>query len=421
MLSLACSLLFACSSDRNNSIPSIYITYDSSNINFGAFTHVSIKYYDTIASNNDSLFDNNAKIKFRGNKSAQYAKKNFSVKLSEQYPFTFASSHKNWKLNAEYIDKTFLRNKLSYDLFRSFSPSNFAPRIQYVKLYNNEEYHGLYTITDRIDKERLKLHPTEGLLFKAPPIAFKASINKTKKQQWIEWLINAERYENYTTDAKVSLIAEAWYNQRYPDIRLSDKSYVIDTLSNFIFHSPDSLFTDSISFSKHFDINNIVDWQILLMITNNSDGIIKNFWLYQKDHNSPFLFAPWDYDHSFSRDGNGESHTSQYLNCNRMRLLGRLMSTNAFNYHERKYKRFLELKDNSILTVENLHKMIDSNVVLIDSLGCENEIIWPVDAIHHFKNTDFIREVDRMKKWIEKRLPMIEKWLKKDYLASIQK
>ena len=33
---------------------------------------------------------------------------------------------------------------------------------------------------------------------------------------------------------------------------------------------------------------------IILLFTNNADGIMKNFYLYKLDKNTPFRFAIWD-------------------------------------------------------------------------------------------------------------------------------
>ncbi len=44
----------------------------------------------------------------------------------------------------------------------------------------------------------------------------------------------------------------------------------------------------------------------MLLLSNNGDGVMKNFLLYKIDSNTPFRIALWDYDHSFGRDGDNE-------------------------------------------------------------------------------------------------------------------
>ena len=70
----------------------------------------------------------NSKIKYRGNSSAGYDKKSFSIKFQEKVAFKQLDSSYKWKLNADYIDKTLMRNKLSYDLFKAFSEKNISPK-----------------------------------------------------------------------------------------------------------------------------------------------------------------------------------------------------------------------------------------------------------------------------------------------------
>ena len=307
-----------------------------------------------------------------------------------------------------------MRNKLSYDLFRKFDKNNFAPHITYVEVFINEEYNGIYALTERVDKKRLKLVKKDkaSALFKEPPISEPPENHEKNYEGFIRFCNFAEFYKGFSKKSFDKLLKEAYYNQRYPDIEKRDMKKLIFQITGFIFNSSDELFMNADSSNTYFDLNNIIDLNLLLLVTNNSDGLLKNFYLYRKGENQPFMFAPWDYDHSFGRDGDGEPNRDSFLDITRMKLIERLLNLNAFNYKQKLYDKFISLKKENILTVENLYKMIDTNTALLSASIKKNEKRWPLDKIKYFEGSDFNSEIKLMKDWIRNRLPKVESYLK---------
>jgi spore coat protein CotH len=68
-----------------------------------------------------------------------------------------------------------------------------------------------------------------------------------------------------------------------------------------MFNSPDSILLADVG--KWIELQNLIDRHLLLLFTNNGDGVMKNFLLYKTESHTPFQIALWDYDHSFGRDG----------------------------------------------------------------------------------------------------------------------
>ncbi len=393
-----------------NALSQIHINVDVNKLNFGDYCKSKVSYF-----NPDGIIqfkDSPTKIKYRGNASAHYGKKNFTIKFIDSKCFS-GNCHKHWKLNAEYIDKTFLRNKLSYDLFRLLSPGNYAPHIHFSEVYLNGRYNGLYAVTERIDEDRLKLNKsdTNCVIFKEPPISTPPEQHQKKYLSLNKFSHYAEFYKSFSEKAFKNLIEELYYNQRFPDVSDRDKSYLIHQITEFIYNSSDEDFSDEAIFSSYFNLKNIIDWHLLLLITNNSDGLVKNFYLYRMSEMEPFYFCPWDYDHSYGRDGDGELNQNSFLDISRMRLLVRLLETNAFNYRQKLFDRFQSLKKEDILTAYNIHNIIDNDVFSIEESIHRNENRWPVDSINHFTNCDFYSEVALMKKWIGIRLIVVENYL----------
>lgn len=100
-------------------------------------------------------------IKGRGNSTwEQYDKKPFSLELKEEADFLGMGQAKEWILLANADDPSHLRNKIVYDFARETGMS-YVPDLQWVDLYLNDEYAGLYLLAERIEIEENRLELTE--------------------------------------------------------------------------------------------------------------------------------------------------------------------------------------------------------------------------------------------------------------------
>lgn len=397
--------------NRFSKVAHLSIKIDSNKLNFGDYTKGLFTFYDK--KDNIIYEKKQLKIKYRGNSSAHYDKKSFSVKFSNKMCYDRQTCHKKWKLNAEYIDKTFMRNKLSYDLFNLFNKNNIAPKIFYLTVDINNVYNGIYALTEKVDSDLLNFRKddTNSVLFKDPPISITPQEHGEKYLNCLEFINWSDYYKKFSEKAMRKIINQTYYNQRYPGTNKSNKKYLIHEITEFIFNSKNEEFSNEDIFNKYFDIDNILDWHLLLLLTNNEDGLLKNFYLYSQGIGKPFKFCPWDYDHSFGRDGDGELNHKTFLNADKVELLNRLVKTNTLNYNERLLNKFLILKRKDILTAKNINKMIDNNISLLKNHIEKNEDRWPSEKIHHFSNSTYLSEINLMRKWIEKRLDKVESHL----------
>ena len=270
------------------------------------------------------------KIKCRGGISSKYYKHSFSLELDKKQALANLPINDDWIINANYIDKTFMRHKISYDLFREMSSKNIAARSSYVTISVNDIYEGLYVLMEEVNGSMVGLNKGDSMsmLFKDPPIFIKERL-------------------------KVTQDSSNYYQQKYPKIHKSDKTYYIESFKDFLFYSSDLDFTRNIS--TWVDIENVIDWHLILLFSNNSDGIMKNFYLFKKDKNTPFRFAIWDYDHSYGRDGDNELNMMEReINCNRSILLERLSQIPEIGYLSQMKRRWLELREQNIISINEL-------------------------------------------------------------------
>lgn len=400
--------LFSCQTNSQK-IPKIFIQTNLDSLRIDERIACRIAFKDEL--NTFEFQNKKAKIRYRGNTSFFYPKKHFSLKFQEKVSLINLPARKTWILDASYIDKTFLRNKISYELFRAFDSTNVSAQNNFVEIYINQQYHGLYLLTQRVDKQLLNLNKNDStsVLFKDIYFGYNPDEFENKRLALINYYNKDKRYKNYSKKAKDKLCRTAFFNQRFPKMERKDKTQIIYDLANFIWKSPDSIFNSKVD--SFFDLNNVIDWHLLLLLTNNSDGILKNYYLYKQNSQEKYKIAPWDYDHGFGRDGDGFLNPNHFLNPNRSSFFKRLLETNACDYKNRLKNRYKYLKTKEILSVENLHNQIDKEVKTLKFYAEKNHQKWGMKPQKYFKNCDFDSEIKFLKNWIQLRFIKIETYL----------
>ncbi len=203
-----------------------------------------------------------------------------------------------------------------------------------------------------------------------------------------------------------------YFQQKYPKLKRDNKTNYIESFRDFLFNSSDSCFAREIS--NWVDIQSVIDWHIILLFTNNADGIMKNFYLYKIDKNTPFRFAIWDYDHSFGRDGDNELNMAETeLDWQRSILLKRLCEIPETGYTDKLKTRWFQLRKSNIISLENFRKHINNNGVIIRKAVYENFAMWPIDSEWYFDSNTYQQEIDLMLQFVERRLPELDEYISK--------
>src|SRR5882672_810129 len=99
-------------------------------------------------------------LKLHGGVSAGFPKRSFAITLASPAGLLDLRESAHWVLNAAFIDRSFMRHKLSYDLFRSLNKPDarrFAVASRFVEVFFNGDYHGVYLLMERVDGPLLGL------------------------------------------------------------------------------------------------------------------------------------------------------------------------------------------------------------------------------------------------------------------------
>tara|TARA_B110000091_G_scaffold144359_1_gene154106 strand:+ start:2317 stop:3495 length:1179 start_codon:yes stop_codon:yes gene_type:complete len=369
-------LLFSCENEGE-----IKPTYNLPNINIS---------YDTLSSNHkvpcvitigDTLLLK-GKIKQRGGSSIGYPKKSYTVKLSKKISLYGLRENKSWVFTSSYLEKSLMRNILSYDLFRSWDTNNFAPKIELIEFFHNDNYEGIYQLTEKVDRSSLRINKkAEGVIFKDCAVFSKTYIEPQT--------------------------GETYYHQKYPDPKKYDATLLMDSIKEFILNSTDSVFAKEME--QEFDIQNIIDWQIMIMLSNNGDAVYKNFYLYRESKKAKFKIALWDYDSGFGRDTDNELNMVKTTShWERNSLLDRLYNEDVNNYQERLHTRWKVLRESGKISVDDFESRVSKLALQLEPFVGRNFTRWPVTNSYYWDKYTWEQEIGVLKEFINLRIPQLD-------------
>ena len=329
------------------------------------------------------------KIKIRGSSSKAFPKKQFTIKSSDSI-FVNSVAFTKAVMYAPYIDRSLIRNKLSYDLFARMSgnsnPSFFSHAII------NGTYEGIY------------------LLLNHPKMQFKYS-SKYKHQN--SFLVQIDRCPcPIVHDSKVdSFIKPAYVFEIPSKPTVIEKSRIDTQLIRF----ENALFTKDLS---TIDVNSFVDLIILNELSKNIDAYRLSTYL-AFDGTRISIPTVWDFNIAWglAEHATGFNPTGFVINGenknNAPYWWQSLWNNKEFQIH---LKESYSVYRQEILSPLILNNYIDS---LVADLGSDKDLnfekwplfgknIWP----NKYKTTSHEEEISRLKDWIKLRIDWLDsQWL----------
>ena len=327
-------------------------------------------------------------IRYHGASSQGYEKKSFAFTLDAPTHWIGLNERRQWVLNAAFVDCSMMRHKLSYDLFQSLSADGarrFASSSRFVEVNFNGRYHGAYLLMERVDRALLGLRRYDS---NAPN--------------------HAVIYKAVDHSGNFSDLGHGGYEQREPEPGVRQYWGPLDDLNLFTSRAPDSKFFDPESgIASRFDMDNVIDFHLLVLFTSNMDGIDKNFILARDAPTAAapkpgFFFVPWDYDATFGRNWEGSRVGPTKWISNH--LFDRLLGNAA--YRQRFAARWRQLRERQF-SVERVTRMIDDNAETLGDAAKRNERRWKGIDGPGPGQLSFTEDVKQMKEWVAART----KWL----------
>ncbi len=228
-------------------------------------------------------------VRFKGNSSyrsiGSSQKKSFNLSTDSFVPSQRLYGYKTLNLNNAFLDPTFVREVVSYEIFRRFMP---APKANFVKLYINNQYWGVYVNVQQANTEFL-----DEAFGEDGGNNFKGEGNTTSSSS-LQWLgSNPTSYKN-SYELKSGDEQTAWNNL----------VTMIDKLNNTSTQQLPQVLPGVL------DVDRALWFIALNNVLCNLDSYIgrgQNYFTYQDEAANVFNMVPWDLNEAFGVFSEGKS------------------------------------------------------------------------------------------------------------------
>lgn len=253
-------------------------------------------------------------LAYRGNHIREFAKKSYLITIKKRANYR---KNQEFHLNAEFLDTSLIRSKLSFDFFHDIGV--FVPSARHVFLKINGKKSGIY----------LKIESLDQLYFEKRNIPVKA----------IFYAINSDAdfslYSYYEKRSKLDLLSgfECKYGTVKEGLYFREFIYKINALS-------DDEFTKEVE--NYLDVHTFLRWLAGVVCIQNFDGFHQNYAIFLNAETNLFSISPWDHEATWGRDCHGEIMEYDYVPIygDQTNILVEKLLQNST--YRKKYKEILE-------------------------------------------------------------------------------
>ena len=378
-------------------MPLITITTDGPIVNSPAVHGVI-----NVADADGNVITMHAGLKIRGTSSQQYDKKSYRVELwadatgttMADTTFLGLRSDDDWNLEAMWSQPLRLRDKVANELWMEMYRLPYAVsepdalpgiRMAYADVFINDEYQGIYALTERMDRKQLNLRKyngeLRGLLYKGngpgAPTFEELPAYDNSQDTWsnYEWV--------YPNESDTAINWSHLYS-----------------FTNFVMNASDNVFYAQ--FANQFDKANAIDYYLFINAVMGMDNMGRNLFVARYKKTSSYIYLPWDLDAiwGLDTDGNPTYNTAGLLGNGLYDRLTQDCSDNGFVAAAK--VRYDSLR-RDILTKEHIMELVQNQYdELVESGAYEREHeAWPEFTVDESQLT-------YMSNWLDDRFAYLD-------------
>lgn len=365
------------------------------------------------------------KAKWRGGSTntADKHKRNYKIKSinfkgkSQDISLLGMREDNNWIMDAGQIDLFRLRNRIATEIWNDFATKPYyaskEPKAKsgvagkVVEVILNNEYRGIYSLTEAMDRKELKLKKYD---------------DKNQEFHGHLWKVSSwDKATFFDIDKDYDNTLETWhaFETKYPDIEdvnPTDYSPLYEAI-DFVVNSNDETFKKEVG--DYFDIPVLIDYQLFQETLKPVDNNGKNmYWgIYDVAKGKKLTLAIWDLDASVGQDWHCSTplHPDYVLPNTDLgvkdgfNLYHRLSSLNVDNYNEKVASRYQELRK-TYFSEENLISRYQGYYDMLVKSGAASreECKWSKDSDIGGYPLNFKSEIEYIKNWIINRLNYLD-------------
>ena len=366
-----------------------------------------------------------AKVKWRGGSTntADKHKRNYKIKTlnekgkKQEISLLGMREDNNWIMDAGQVDLFRLRNRIATEIWNDFATKPYyaskEPKAKsgvtgkVVEVILNNEYRGIYSLTEAMDRKELKLKKYD---------------DKNQEFHGQLWKVSSwDKAQFWNIDKDYDNTQETWhaFETKYPDIddvNPTDYSPLYEAI-DFVANSNDETFKKEVA--DYFDIPVLIDYQLFLETLKPIDNSGKNmYWgIYDVAKSKKLTLAIWDLDASVGQDWQCSTPLHpEYVSPDTelgiekaFNLYKRLSTLNVDNYNQKVADRYHELRKTYFSEENLIAKYQDYYDMLVKSgAASREETKWSEDSDIGGYPLNFKEEIEYIKNWITKRLNYLD-------------
>lgn len=319
--------------------------------------------------NDEVSATSNMKIKYRGNSSVLYEKRQFKIKLFDEdgnnnkLSFMGMEENHDWILNISMIDSSLLRNYMVYNI--SANILEYAPEAKYCEVVFKDGdryvYQGLYLMIESVRKGKGRVDLND----------------YNPNNNYTSYLLRRDRYdeEDIMIEDTYALNNDFGYGYLgilYPGGNELDENaynYIhndIDTIERVIYSEDKNTF---LKYGNYIDVDSFIDYFLINEFFANYDAGNNSTYLYKNDFEKLKMGPVWDYDNALDNIGEYLLDTKS-INFQGQTWFSELVKDEEFCKKLR--KRYTELSS-GVLSSEYINNFIDGT---IEFLGNARKRDW---------------------------------------------
>ena len=378
-------------------MPLITITTDGPIVNSPA-VHGLIN----VADADGNVIEMHAGFKIRGTSSQQYDKKSYRVELWADETGTLMAdttflglrSDDDWNLEAMWAQPLRLRDKVANELWMEMYTLPYATsepsarpgiRMVYADLFVNDEYMGVYALTERMDRKQLGLRKyngdIRGVLYKG----------------------NGPGAPTFDTLPNYDNTMDTWDNYEWVYPNESDTAINWNHLysfTNFVMNASDRVFYAQ--YAAQFDKDNAINYYLFINSLMAMDNMGRNLFVARYKKTSSYIYLPWDLDAIWGLDTDGnKTYNAAGLKSNG--FFDRLTQDCNDNGFVASAKACYDTLRRDILTTEHIMALVQNQYDELVEIGAyerEHEA-WPEFTVDE-------SQLDYMRWWLYNRFSYLD-------------
>lgn len=294
-------------------------------------------------------------IRGRGNSTWNYAKKPYALKLDSKSKVLGMPKHKRWVLLANWMDRTIMRNRISFAVAMKTSLA-WTPHGEFVELILNGQHKGNYYLCEhiKVDENRVNIDELED--------------DKTDSG----YIMELDSYFD-----EVNKFRSQYYNLPYmfkdPDeVNSAQFSFLqnyVNTLEYALYNNTKFAARE---YTQYMDVDSFIDWWFVHELTGNEEPRHPKSSYMHKDAGGKLTMGPvWDFD------------WETFKTKNRFLLINRTDNAKVI-YYDRLFQdsqfkaRVKERWNAQVAGFREISAYIESEAERIKGSESMNHKMWPI-------------------------------------------